>query len=254
MSQPKITVTSETEIIQVNTPTHFPTKLTHSNFPVWKTQVYSTLTGLGLLDYIDGNITIPDQLLKDLVPNPAFIIWNRQDKIILSVMLGSCHENIQPLISTATTLKDMWTRLVTLYANRSCSRVMSLKSRLMNNPCNSRSMAKYLQDIRNIADDLAIVGHPVCEDDLILLTLTSLGDEFKDIRDAIKVRESPMTFDELHEQLIDHECALKSQTPEQVVAIANYTYKPTQTYRSMGHLQNNGHSTFHNNSTFTRHP
>ena len=157
MSPSKLTITSETEIIQVNAPTHFPTKLTQSNFPVWKTQVYSTLTGLGLLSYIDGNIIIPDQL-KDSKPNPAFVIWNRQDKIILSAMLGSCHENIQPLISTATSATDMWNRLVTLYANRSRSRIMSLKSRLMNNPCNTRSMGEYLEDIRSTADDLAIVG------------------------------------------------------------------------------------------------
>lgn len=105
MSQSKLTITSETEIVQVNAPTHFPTKLTQSNFPVWKTQVYSALIGLGLLHYIDGNITIPDKLLKDSKPNPLFGIWNRQDKIILSAMLGSCHETIQPLISTATSAK-----------------------------------------------------------------------------------------------------------------------------------------------------
>lgn len=90
-------------------------------------------------------------------------------------------------------------------------------------------MTEYLQDICSTADDLAIVGHPVCEDDLILHTLTGLGDEYKEIRAAIKVRDSPMTFDELHEKLIDHERTIKSKVPEHVVATANYTHKPTQT-------------------------
>lgn len=144
MSQTKLTIKSETEVIQVNAPTPFTTKLTQSNFPVWKTQVHSTLIGLGLLGYIDGNIIIPDKILKDSELNPALVIWNRKDKIILSAMVGSCHESIQPLVSTATSAKDMWNRLVTLYVNRSRSRVMSLKSRLMNNPCNGRPMAEYL--------------------------------------------------------------------------------------------------------------
>lgn len=193
---------SETTVIQVNAPTHFPTKLTQTNFLVWRTQVQSTLIGLGVLGYLDGTIIAPSKLQTDGKTNPAFLIWNRQDKIILSAMLGSCHEAIQPLISTAETAKEMWDRLVPLYANKSRSRIISLKSHLHNNPCNSRPIAEYLQDIRSTADELALAGHPISDDDLVLHVLTGLGDDYKDIGAAIKIRESSMTFGELHENLL----------------------------------------------------
>ncbi|KAL8105658.1 hypothetical protein AgCh_029455 [Apium graveolens] len=100
-----VIVTSSYEIILVNAPTHFPTTLSQKNFAVWRTQVISSLTGLGLLDYIDGTISAPPPSLQDDKPNPAFKAWNQQDKYILSALLGSCHETIQPLISTANTDK-----------------------------------------------------------------------------------------------------------------------------------------------------
>lgn len=78
--------------------------LSQKKFAVWRTQIMSVLTGLGLLGYIDDTVA---QLLTNGKPNPAFIIWNRQDKYILDALLGSCHETIQPLISTVTTSKQM---------------------------------------------------------------------------------------------------------------------------------------------------
>ena len=170
-------MSSSPELIPVHTSTHFPTTLSQRNFAVWRTQIMSVLTSLGLLGYIDGTVSAPSQLLSDK-PNPAFIIWNRQDKYILSALLGSCHETIQPLISTANTAKQMWDQLVTLFANKSRSRIMSLKTHLMNNPCNARNMSDYLRDIRITADELAIAGQPVSDDDLVILTLSGLGEEF----------------------------------------------------------------------------
>nr|XP_017217104.1 PREDICTED: uncharacterized protein LOC108194661 [Daucus carota subsp. sativus] len=219
------TVTSDTEIIHLNAPTHLPTKLTQNNFPVWSTQVKSTLIGLGVISYIDGTVKIPAQFLKDNVPNPAFVVWNRQDKIILSALLGSCHETIQPLVSTALSAKEMWERIVIMFANKSRSRVMSLKSHLLSNPCGSRPISEYLRDIRTTADELAIAGHPMADDDLVLLTLNGLSDEYSNIRSAIKVREAPMTFAALHEQLVDHERGLKNKVLEPTVVTANFTQK-----------------------------
>lgn len=102
---------------------------------------------------------------------------------------------------------------------------MSLKSHLLSNPCGSRPISEYLRDIRTTADELAIAGHPMTDDDLVLLTLNGLRDEYSNIRSAIKVREAPMTFAALHEQLVDHERGLKDKVPEPNVVTANFTQK-----------------------------
>lgn len=228
-----VIVTDDTPLVHMNAPTHLPTKLTQSNFLVWRTQLNSTLIGLGLLSYIDGSIVIPEVSLKDNVPNPAYSLWNRQDKIILSAMLGSCHETIQPLVSTASTAREMWNKLMSLYANSSRSRIISLKNHLHNNPCNSRPIAEYLHDFRATADELALVGHPVSDDDLVLHILTGLGDDYKSIRDALKVRESCLSFGELHDMLTDCERGLKSKAPEPSVITANYTHRANANQRGL---------------------
>lgn len=165
-------------------------------------------------------------------------------------MLGSCDETIQPLVSTATTAREMWLKLMTLYANSSRSRIISLKSHLHNNPCNSRPIAKYLHDFRATADELALVGNPVSDDDLVLHILTGLGDDYKSIQDALKVRESSISFGELHDILTDCERNLKSKALEPAVITANYTHRATTNQRGMNlHHRSNPRANFNTYSS-----
>ena len=230
-----IEITKETTVVQVNAPTHMPTKLTTTNFNVWRTQVRSALIGLGVIGYIEKSIKVPVQFLENKVPNPLYTIWNRQDQIIVNAMLGSCHETIQPLISTAATADEMWERLVTLYANNSRSRIISLKSHLIHNTCGSRPIEEYLQDMKSTADELSLVGQSISDDDLVLHTLAGLGEGYKELAAAIKVRESPMSFAELHEKVIDHERGLKKNTTEPTVVTANNVQRHEYGRQSYNH-------------------
>lgn len=74
-------------IIEVTAQSHFPIKLTATNFPVWRKQVISTLIGLGLdidktrpcmakAGYIYPSKTLSTDATK---PNPEYRPWYRQD-------------------------------------------------------------------------------------------------------------------------------------------------------------------------------
>ncbi|XP_019157460.1 PREDICTED: uncharacterized protein LOC109154032 [Ipomoea nil] len=203
--------TTTNEIIQLNAPTHFPIKLTTINFPVWRRQVHATLVGLNLLGYIDGSTKEPTEYTDPArtVPNPRHLTWYSQDQIIVGALLGSCTDTIQPLVSSATTAYDARQRLVASYASASRGRIISLKAKLTKNPRGSRSIAIYLNDMRAIADDLALAQCPVSDDDLIVYILTQLGEDYNSIISAIRVHEKPMSFGELPEVLTDHERQLK---------------------------------------------
>ncbi|XP_019176944.1 PREDICTED: uncharacterized protein LOC109172244 [Ipomoea nil] len=189
-------ITTETAIIQLNAPTHFPIKLTASNFSVWRRQVQSTLIGLDLIGYVDRTVTVPDQFSDDAhtVTNPAYTTWYRQDQIIVSALLGCCSDTIQPIISSAATASDAWKRLTTSYANASRGRVISLKAKPAKNPKGNRTIVEYLNGMRAIADDLALVASPVSEDDLVVYVITQLGDEYNPCFSAIRIRENPISF------------------------------------------------------------
>ena len=128
---------SPTTLITITASTHFPIKLTSQNFPVWRRHVQSTLIGFGIEDFITGATTAPPTTITDkdtTKPNPAYISWFRQDQVIYSAILGSCSDEIQPLIASASTAKDAWDRLTTSFASKSRSRIISLKTKLAKNP------------------------------------------------------------------------------------------------------------------------
>lgn len=71
---------------------------TSSNFPVWRKQIQSTLTGLDLQQYIDGAQVIPSQFVDNdkKIINPTYTSWYRQDQTLLSAIVDSCLDLIQP--------------------------------------------------------------------------------------------------------------------------------------------------------------
>ncbi|VFQ73276.1 unnamed protein product [Cuscuta campestris] len=159
-------ITKDTTVIQLHSKTHFPIKLVSTNFVIWQRQVRSTLIGLDLLGYIDGTMVAPPMAISGS-PNPCYSIWFRQDQSIVGALHDSCANVVQPLISTADTAHVAWISLHTAFASASYGRVVSLKSKLGNNPCGDRPMAEYLFDMRSIANELAIIQNPIFEEDLV---------------------------------------------------------------------------------------
>lgn len=217
-------------LIPITTTTHFPTKLTSQNFPVWRRQVQSTLIGLGLDNFItDGNVpskTIADKEVTK--PNPEYTVWYRQDQILFSAILRSCSNEIQPVIASASTAKEAWDRLTSNFASKSRSRIISLKSKLAKNPKGNRSVAVFLNEMRSIADELALVQSPIHEEDLLVHILTQLGEEYNSITAALKVREQPISYPKLFDKLVDFERSLKEAEPTAPLIItANASQRQT---------------------------
>ncbi|KAL6538966.1 hypothetical protein OROMI_025292 [Orobanche minor] len=207
-------ITESTSVVQLNAPTNFPIKLTASNFSVWSRQVQSTLIGLDLIGYIDGTLTAPAKFTDTAGtnPNPLYSIWYRQDQILISALLGSLSDPIQPTISTAVSSREAWTKLQAAYASTTPGRILSLKSQLAKNSRGTRSIAEYLKEMTDIADSLALAGHPVSETDLVSSVITQLGDEYQSVYSALRVRESAITMADLADILQDIERLLTTST------------------------------------------
>lgn len=222
-------MSSSSTLITITTSTHFPIKLTSQNFPVWRRHVESTLIGFGLENFITGTTAAPPSTIKDkdtTKPNPDYTSWYRQDQVIYSAILGSCSDEIQPIIASASTAKDAWDRLTASFASKSRSRIISLKTKLAKNPKGSRSISDFLNEMRSIADELALVQSPIDEEDLMVHILTQLGDEYNSITAALKVRENPISYPELFDKLVDFERSLTANEPSPTMLVtANATQK-----------------------------
>jgi len=151
--------------------------------------------------------------------------WIRQDKLILSAILASTSSSITSLIATAPTSHRAWKKLKTLYGSRSKTRVMQLKEELTLIQHGHRSITDYLHAVKKLVDEIAIIDHPISDDDLTLYVLNGLSSDFREIAGPIRARESSLNFEELHDLLVGHEAYLKRLeiATQTMVVYTNYT-------------------------------
>jgi hypothetical protein len=195
------------DLIEFNT-THLPIKLTSTNYPAWYKQVHSLLITRDLVGYVDGTTTCPAATTgsgDSAVANPAYSKCIRQDKLLYLALLGSCDFEACAVMVSADTSHEAWVALRRAFANRSRSRILSLRERLSSISKVKSSVSTYLQSIRNIADELALIGHPIDDLDKVIHALNGLGPDFREFTTAVRTRDSPIDFNELYDKLVDFE-------------------------------------------------
>jgi hypothetical protein len=168
------------------------------------------LIGYDLIDFVTGIHKCPAiDALNYTASKAANSHWIRQDKLILHAILASTSTTITPLVAAYKTSHKAWTTLTHLYTGKSRTRVMQLKEDLTLSNRGSRTVIEFLQGIKVIADELAIIDHPVSDDDLTLYILNGLGIEFREIAAPIYACETSLKFKEIHDLLVDHKSYLR---------------------------------------------
>ncbi|GFY82736.1 hypothetical protein Acr_02g0009760 [Actinidia rufa] len=203
-------IAAPNSLIAINAAAKLPLKLTPINYLTWRAQFNALLTGYDLMRYVDGFYSEPPKILNK-ASNPAHLLWLRQDQLLLHSIIASVSEEIMPLIASATTSRMAWEKLNTLYANRSRSRVMSLKEQLTATTRGSSPVGEFLNTMRSISDELSIIGEPPSDIDLVVHVLNGLGPAFKEIAAAIRTRDNPISFEDLHDNLVEYENFLKRE-------------------------------------------
>jgi hypothetical protein len=73
----------------------------------------------------------------------------------------------------------------------------------------NRPISEYLDTVKSLVDKIALIDHPISDDDLTLYVLHRLGPEFREIAAPIRAREKSLAFKELHDLLVGHESYLR---------------------------------------------
>ena len=102
---------------------------------------------------------------------------------------------------------------------------MQLKEELTLIQHGHRSITDYLHAVKKLVDEIAIIDHPISDDDLTLYVLNGLSSDFREIVGPIRARESSLNFEELHDLLVGHEAYLKRLeiATQTMVVYTNYT-------------------------------
>ncbi|KAF5469099.1 hypothetical protein F2P56_013195 [Juglans regia] len=218
---------SKNQIITINFATTINEKLTPSTFPQWRAQFEALLIGYDLIDFVTGKLQcLAIDAEQSATSKAANSRWIRQDKLILHALLASTSTTITPFLASCKTSHEAWTKLTCLYAGKSRTRAMQLKEDLTLNNRGNQTVTEFLQTIKLIADELAIIDHPVSDDDLTLYILNGLGPEYREIVAPIRARENSHRFKELHDMLVGHESYLRrldQQATQNLVATAHFS-------------------------------
>ena len=102
---------------------------------------------------------------------------------------------------------------------------MQLKEELTLIQRGTRSITEYLHVVDALVDEIAIIDHPISDDDLTLYVLNGLGPDFREIAAPIRARELSLAFEELHDLLVGHDAYLRclEAATQQLVVSANFT-------------------------------
>lgn len=98
-----------------------------------------------------------------------------QDKLILHAILAFVSTTITPILASCKTSNTACTILTGLYVEKSQTHAMQLKEALTLNTNSSCSVIDFLQAVKILVDELAIINHSTLDDDLTLYILNGLG-------------------------------------------------------------------------------
>jgi hypothetical protein len=170
-----------------------------------------------VLGIVDDSETWPEEFITneqgEKVPNPEFSTWNKKDQYLLSWINMSLFPSVLSTIYGLHTSRQVWSSLSTRFASQSRSQVLHLKRQLHGLQQGSKSCTEYLRLAKSIADQLAAVGKPADDEDLISFIMSGLNPSFNSFITSyyVNTRDHSPTFANFQDDVLSHEMLLKQQ-------------------------------------------
>jgi hypothetical protein len=166
---------------------------------------------------VDGSEPCPPQFLPSddgkEVLNPAYSIWLKKDQYVLSWIKVHLSESVVSTIYGHQTSQQVWTSLATKFASSTRSHVSHLKGQLQTLRQGSKSRSEYLKNAQSWSNQLAAIGKPIDDEDLISYTTSGLNPSFNAffIVFSMTSKEKASSFSDFQDELLSHEMLLNQQ-------------------------------------------
>ncbi|KAH6776917.1 hypothetical protein C2S51_008229 [Perilla frutescens var. frutescens] len=138
-------------------------KLDDTNYLLWKQQVMAVIEGFGLEKFLVGEESPPKKFIPgtssdDVIENPEYVSWCKQDRLIVSWLLSSTSESVLVGRVGLTRAREIWETIESNYANQSKAKLMQLKFQLQTLKKGNMSMKDYLNKVKQCCDVLGTAG------------------------------------------------------------------------------------------------
>ncbi|MFS7966263.1 putative transcription factor interactor and regulator CCHC(Zn) family [Helianthus anomalus] len=195
------------------------------------------LVSHNLFGYVDGTIPCPQQQVTTgttTTDNPSYLPWVANDAHVRLLITSTVSEESFQHVQGKTS-REIWLSLERAYAPVTSSHEFTLKSQLLRITMKGdEKPAEYLSRAQEYATALANIGEPMKDKDIVILTLSGLREEYNGLKANLLARSPPVTFNELHGLLSDHDYMIAkihgvssaASNPQAFLAIAAPTATP----------------------------
>jgi gag-polypeptide of LTR copia-type len=146
-------------------------KLNQTNFLTWQFRQAYILRDRGLWKCIEP----PPPSAKSTPPT------EKEEQSALTQIVLNVSDEVIPLLHTVKTAKEAWTAICNQYQQKGLSTRVHLRRKLITTTYNSQgdSMSDHLNKIRELANQLRSLGCEVSDEELAIITLSSLPTQFE---------------------------------------------------------------------------
>lgn len=124
-----------------------------------------------------------------------------KDQTVLSYLFGSLSKEIFAQVSSAMPTASLWAAIEGLNASQSRARVITMRMALATVSKGASSIADYFAKMKGLANDMALAGRKLEDEEMVSYILAGLDMEYNAIISALATRLEPITLDELYIQL-----------------------------------------------------
>ena len=175
---------------------------------------------MSLMGFVDGTNQCPPEFKRDKdgketnEVDPSYITWYQQDQMILSWINNSLSLPMLSTVARFTSAFATWSSLEKRYASHSKNCIQQLKNDLCNRRGDRLSISDFMDKINHIADNLALVGKPIDDDELVTVIMNNIGSTYEITISSAEARETPISYNDLVALHFSAETRLqKQQTP-----------------------------------------
>ncbi|KAK1695131.1 hypothetical protein QYE76_011828 [Lolium multiflorum] len=187
--------------------------LNRTNHLAWKALVLPAFRGARVMGLLIGTDSAPPETLEEedadkkmiQVPNPAYDTWIARDQQVLRFLLNSLSPDILSHVLSAESSAEAWSMIDGMFKTAARSKTQHLRSQLNDTKKLSMSADDYFTKMKGFASELAAVGKPLDDDELVGYLLRGLDkDHYNSLITNINGKPDT-TLDEFFGQLSSYD-------------------------------------------------
>jgi len=193
------------------------TKLEGENYISSLNQVLPIIRRNDLMGIVDGSKICPPKYLSkedgQTALNLELTCYTKKDQFLLGWLDNTLVERVLSEVYGLNTSKLLWTSLANKFASQSNSRISHIKHQLQGLRQGSITCFEFLQTAKRWADQLAAIGKPMEDDNLIHFLISGLNPTFFTFITTLSLmnRGDSLRFDVFQHELLNHEMLLNQQ-------------------------------------------